>query len=130
MLGEQVTSCHNLAHMKSCDDGSFIQDVVAKLPNKGRECLVCCAARGDGAHWSHDCPVSQPDLAQRDLNVSAALALLGYTFWFEPSRRWPALDSRTQLLARGFAAHQNDGNLLVAQEQPGSAQTFTVPVTI
>ena len=69
------------------------------------------------AHGSHDCPASPAELAQRDMNVAAALALVGYTFLFDRARR-QVPDSLPRLLENGFGARSTDSDLLMGREPP------------
>ena len=87
LLGAQLTSCRNLCNLKPCEDGDFIRDTVSALIGQGRECLFCKAPRGSRTHWCHECPASRSELEQKERNVAASLAYMGYCFWFDPLAR-------------------------------------------
>ena len=128
LLGEQVTSCHNLTSLKTCDDGEFMKATIGLLPDAGRECFFCDSDTGNRAHWSHACTASRHELAQRNMNVASALALMGYCFWFDPAQRWPARDSRPELVACHFQEHERDRSLLLGRSGSKKDETFLVDV--
>ena len=127
LLGAQLTSCRNLTNLKPCQDGDFIRDTVSALHGGGRECLFCNCQRGDRAHWSHDCPASRPELAQKDRNVAACLAFMGFCFWFDPPARWRVQLRIEELRQCGFQLHDQDPTLLVGPQDRRPDRGMTVP---
>ena len=114
LLGAQLTSCRNLCNLKPCEDGDFIRDTVSALIGQGRECLFCKAPRGSRAHWSHECPASRSELEQKERNVAASLAFMGYCFWFDPLARWLIPVRHQDLIDLGARPDIKDPTLLVA----------------
>ena len=127
LLGAQLTSCRNLTNLKPCQDGDFIRDTVSALHGCGRECLFCNCQRIDRAHWSHDCPASRPELAQKDRNVAACLAFMGFCFWFDPLARWWVQIRIEDLLQCGFTLHDQDPTLMVGPQDRRPDRGMTVP---
>ena len=112
LLGEQLSSNHNLCNLRLCEDSSFIHDVVQLLPDGGRECLFCASRSGDRFHWRHQCPASRQELAQQHFNVAGALATVGYCFWFDTGRRWRLLPRLQDLTDQGFSCNRTNSHLL------------------